>query len=140
MIWITFSTGYFKVADIPVYIKPDKDMLLLRLDYLGFYFPKIFFLKFGYVKSILTTSLCCETRNTEYEVTDTKIVDCIDLSEDFLKHADVERINYKLIPECFYDLLMGNSQEIRKYKDCYEPLIPFFRFAGLEKKYLDLME
>jgi hypothetical protein len=34
---ITFSNQYyFQAAHLPVYVKPDEDMLLLRLDYMGF--------------------------------------------------------------------------------------------------------
>lgn len=73
------------MAHIPVYVKPDKDMLLLRLDYMGFYFPRIHFLKFGFIKSLLSTHLPSETRDLDYEVSPEKRVDCVDLTRDFFR-------------------------------------------------------
>jgi hypothetical protein len=137
--WITLSNQYFQVAHIPVYVKPDEDMLLLRLDYMAFYFPLIFFLKFGFIKTLLSTTLQSEARNMEYEVSPGKVVDCIDLTRDFVEHARVERIHYHEMPHCMYYLLTGNLSEMMKYKVCYEPLVPFFRFLALEPEYLNKM-
>ena len=138
--WITFSNQYFQVAHIPVYVKPDEDMLLLRLDYMGFYFPRIHFLKFGFLKSLLSTKLPSETRHLEYEVSPEKRVDCVDLTSDFLYQARVERINYQEMPHCMYYLLLGNKCEMGKYRQFYEPLIPFLRFLGLEQEYLEKIQ
>ena len=135
--WITFSNQYFKVAHIPVYINSDEDMLLLRLDYMGFYFPRIHFLKFRFIKSLLLTNLSSETRDVEYEVSPGKKVDCVDLTRDFLEQARVERIHYQEMPHCLYSLFIGNKYEMGKNKPFYEPLIPFFQFLGLEQEYLD---
>jgi hypothetical protein len=137
--WITFFNQYFQVAHIPVYIKPDQEMLLLRLDYMGFYFPRIHFLKFGFIRSLLSTNLRSDTRHLEYEVSPDKRVDCIDLTRDFLTQAQVEKINYQEMPHCMYYLLTGNLHEVTKYKLYYEPLVPFFQFLGLEQEYLDKM-
>ena len=138
--WITFSNQYFRVAHIPVYVKPDEDMLLLRLDYMGFYFPRIHFLKFGFIKTLLSTNLPSETRKLEYEVSPDKRVDCVDLTRDFLDYARVERVHYQEMPHCLYYLLVGNQYEMKKYKPFYEPLLPFFRFLGLEQEYLDQIQ
>jgi hypothetical protein len=137
--WITFSNQYFQVAHIPVYMKPDEDMLLLRLDYMGFYFPRIHFLKFHFIKSVLSTQLQSDTRIREYEVSPGKRVDCIDLTRDFLEHAQVERIHYHEMPHCMYYLLTGNLHEMSKLKVYYQSLLPFFRFLGVEQEYLDKM-
>ena len=137
--WITFSNQYFQVAHIPVYVKPDQDMLLVRLDYMGFYFPRIHFLKFGFIKSLLTTDMKSDTRDTAFEISPEKRVDCIDLTRDFLEQAGIERIQYDEMPNCIYYLLIGNLHTIKKYKTCYEPLVPFFRFLSLEQKYLNEM-
>jgi len=138
--WITFSNQYFQMAHIPVYVKPDEDMLLLRLDYMGFYFPRIHFLKFGFIKSLLSTDLPSETRHLEYEVSPEKRVDCVDLTRDFLEEAIVEQINYQEMPLGIYNLLLGNKSEMGKYRHCYEPLIPFLRFLGLEQEYLEKIQ
>ena len=138
--WITFDNQYFKVAHIPVYIKPDTDMLLLRLDYMGFYFPRIHFLKFHFIKNLLSTPLKTESRTTEYEVSPEKKVDCVDLSDDFLELAQVQKIHYQEMPHSMYYLLLGDMLHVKTYKLFYEPLLPFFKFLGLDHQYLDMME
>jgi len=144
--WITYSMNYYQTAPIPVYIKPNEDMLLLRLDYMGFYFPRIFFLKFELLQAILakptnssSTVMKYESRHPSFEVTPEKIVDCIDLTNDFLERANVARINYSEFPTFMFYLLTGNEPTIKKYKDCYEPMIPFFEFLGLDSHYMNLM-
>ena len=52
--YITYSMDYYKCADIPVYLIPNDDFILLKLDYIGLYFPKIQFYKFDFIKSILS--------------------------------------------------------------------------------------
>jgi len=143
--WITHSISYYKLADSPVYVEPDEDMLLLRLDYAGFYFPRIYFLKFDMIRTILTTEMRCETRNKEYEIVTggintnrIKRVDCIDLTKDFLEKAMVEQINFHEFPTFMFHLLEGNTYEMKKYKECYQPLLPFFEFVGLDATYLDI--
>ena len=73
------------------------------------------------------------------EITPNKVVDCIDLSSDFLEKAEVERINYSQFPTVMYHLLTGDEFQMQKYKEYYQPLVPFFQFLGLEKLYLDKM-
>jgi hypothetical protein len=134
--------NYYQTAPIPVYVKPNEDMLLLRLDYMGFYFPRIFFLKFELLQAILANSstvMKYESRHPSFQVTPEKIVDCIDLSNDFLERANVARINYSEFPTFMFYLLTGNEHTIKKYKDCYEPMIPFFEYLGLDSHYMNLM-
>ena len=138
-LWVTPSITYYKIADIPVYVHPNEDLLLLRLDHLGFYFPRIYFLKFDLIRALLTTSMKCESRNPLMQIAPQKMVDCIDLTKDFLEKANVGRINYNEFPNILFNLLTGNEHEIKKCKKFYEPLIPFFEFLGLEQKYMDLI-
>lgn len=137
--WVTCSTTYYQLAHIPVYVKPNEDMLLLRLDYMGLYFPRIYFFKFHLIQAILTTDLKCDSRNPCMEITPNKVVDCIDLSRDFLEKAEIQRINYSQFPTIMYHLLTGDEYHMKKYKEYYQPLVPFFQFLGLEKQYLDMM-
>ena len=138
--WVTYSNNYYQSAHIPVYVKPDKDLLMLRLDYLAFYFPRVYFLKFALLRSILTTTLLSDTHHPCYEVAPGKVVECIDMTKDFLEKAHVECIDYNVLNVAFFHLLKGDKYQMKKYQKEYEPLLPFLSFLGLENEYLDLME
>jgi hypothetical protein len=137
--WVTYSGSYFQSADIPVYVKPTEDMMMLRLDYLAFYFPRIYFLKFALLRSILSTTLSSDTYHPCYEVAPGKVVECIDMTKDFLEKASVECIDYNLLIEAFFHLLKGDQYQIKKYLKEYKPIFSFLCFMGLESPYLDLM-
>jgi len=136
--WVTIAISYFQLCDDATYVKPDEDLLLLRLDYIGFYFPRVFFHKFGYIKSLLTTSLPTESVQ-RIEVGRSKMVDMMDLSKDFLATAETGRIHYSHLPMCMYYLLMGEKESIQKFRELYVPLIPFFEFLSLDPEYLHIM-
>ena len=138
--WISYSNEYFKTCHTPIYLIPDDDFLLVRLDYIGLYFPKIYFYKFAYLKTILnTTHLKTDTFFPQYELSPSKIVDMIDLTKDFTDYAQIEKINYKEFACMMFHLLKGDTYFIIKYKEEYQPLIPFFNFLNLDVVYLDLM-
>ena len=132
--WITKTAEYYKVCEIPVYVKPNIDFVLVQLDYMGFYFPKIYFYKFEYIKTILT-----KTFYDNYDVDSKKNVIHIDLTKDFLEFAKIEQINFAEFSIIMFYLLRGDTINIRKYKKEYQPLIPFFEFLNLESEFLELM-
>lgn len=132
--WITKTAEYYKVCEIPVYVKPNADFVLVQLDYIGFYFPKIYFYKFEYIKTMLT-----KTIYDNYDVDTNKSVTHIDLTIDFLEFANIERINFAEFSIIMFYLLRGDTSSIRKYKKEYQPLIPFFEFLNLEPEFLELM-
>ena len=138
--WICYSMEYFKTCHIPIYLIPDNDFLLLRLDYIGLYFPKIYFYKFAYIKAILNTNLKTDTFFPQYELSPSKVVDMIDLTKDFIDYAQIDKINYNEFACMMFYLLKGDSHFIRQYKKEYQPLIPFFNFMDLDIVYLDLMK
>jgi hypothetical protein len=63
----------------------------------------------------------------------------IDLTKDFTDYAQIEKINYKEFACMMFHLLKGDTYFIIKYKEEYQPLIPFFNFLNLDVVYLDLM-
>jgi hypothetical protein len=139
--WVTYSMEYFKTCYIPIYLIPDDDFVLLQLDYIGLYFPKIYFYKFGYIKTILSNQhYKMETYYPrDNNLIPNKIVDRIDLTTDFKQYAHMEKINYTEFPSSMFYLLKGDTMMIKKYKKEYQPLIPFFHFLNLDSDYLDLM-
>ena len=131
---------YFKTCYIPIYLIPDDDFLLLQLDYIGLYFPKIYFFKFGYIKAILSNQhYKKETFFPREEIASNKIVDRIDLTKDFMDFSQIEKINFKELPEMMFYLLKGDTTMIRKYNKEYQPFLPFFIFLNLDSVYLELM-
>jgi hypothetical protein len=143
--WIVYSMDYFKTCHIPIYLIPDDDFLLLKLDYIGLYFPKIYFYKFGYIKAILSsTHLSTDTFFHNYEISISssnisKIVDMVDLTKDFMEYAQVEKINYNEFASMMFYLLKGDTSFIKQYKKEYQPLLPFFNFMNLDSDYLDII-
>lgn len=136
--WTNMSISYFKVCDEPVYIRPNDTFLLLRLDYMGFYFPAIHFYKFDFLKGILTTKLSTESLS-EWSIDKTKKVSMIDLTDDFLTMAETDRLDFSKMPVLMYHLLVGDQHTVPQYKREYQPLVPFFKFLGLEQDFLDLL-
>jgi len=97
--------------------------LLLQLDYLGLYFPEIWFYKFEYIRTLLKTSLSKETISTEYGIKK------IDLTYDFRRLADLENFPYERFGQLMYNLCINhiNTSDIPLYK----PFFPFLDFLGL---------
>ena len=141
--WIVYSMNYFKTCHLPLYLIPDDDFLLLKVNYIGLYFPKIYFYKFGYIKAILSsTHLPTETFFPHYEISSSptsKMVDMVDLTNDFMEYTEIEKINYNEFDTMMFYLLKGDTNNIRKYKKEYQPLLPFFNFLNLDVDYLDIM-
>ena len=138
--WIVYSMEYFKTCHIPIYLIPDDDFLLLKLNYIGLYFPKIYFYKFGYIKAVMsTTGLPTETFFPQYEISSSKRVDMMDVTNDFLEYAQIEKINYSEFATMMFYLLKGDTHSIKKYKKEYQPLLPFFNFLNLDSEYVDAM-
>lgn len=138
-IYVTHTSSYYQMADTPLYIQPKDSMLLVKLDYIAFYFPIVFFHKFNYIKSLLTTSMKVESRKN-VEITRGKVVDMLDLSKDFVETAETARIDFSNFQVAMYHLLNGDEYKIKEYKKFYQPLIPFFNFVALDEKYLLLMK
>lgn len=138
-LWVSKSVSYYTTSDTPIYISPMENYLLVRMDYMGFYFPCIFFHKFSYIVSILTTHLPCRLYEHNVEIAPQKLVDRVDLTDDFHNTANIACINFDLFPIAFYYLLVGDTLKIKQYKDVYGPLIPFFEYIGLDPFYQNLM-
>lgn len=136
--WVTMSRSYFQIATTPIYVKPMDNFFLLRLDYMGFYFPAILFHKFAFFKAILTTPLRTDTN--EYQVAKGETVTMVDLTADFQACARVERLDFSKMPILMFFLLTGEMTEIRAYKELYEPLLPFLEFVGTDPMFLGLMK
>jgi hypothetical protein len=108
--------------------KSFDNYLLLVLDYAAFYFPKVWFYKFGFIKTIL----CDETEFSK----ELKCVDgyyILDLTEDFHKTVKLENINYEFFTSDIYKLCLANvsiaaSYEVKNMK----PLKPFLEFMCYE--------
>lgn len=138
-IYVTHTSSYYQMADTPLYIQPKDSMLLVKLDYIAFYFPIVFFHKFNYIKSLLTTTMKVDSRQN-IQVAPGKVVDMLDLSKDFVETAETARIDFSNFQVAMYHLLNGDEYKIKEYKKSYQPLIPFFNFVALDEKYLLLMK
>lgn len=139
--YITYSLDYYKCSDIPVYVIPNDDFILLKLDYIGLFFPKIQFYKFDFIKSILTfKDLQCASVFQKYQVSKDKVVEMIDLTTQFKEFAKIEHIDFEQFPIIMFNLLRGYTYGIQKYKKEYVPLLPFFEFLGLDNFYKTLIK
>ena len=76
------------------------DYLLLKLVYIKFYLPKILFYKFELINVLI--------ENNSNEILFEDNIPMIDLTDSFVKHANIEQIDFVAFPKCFYNLCMGH--------------------------------
>ena len=119
--YLVYTIHFYQVQnELPV---SKNHFLLLQLDYLGLYFPEIWFYKFEYIKTLLKTSFPKETISTEYGIKK------IDLTHDFRRFADLDNFPFERFGQLMYNLCINhiNHSDIPLYK----PFLPFLDYLGL---------
>ena len=83
--------------------------MILKLDYLYFYLPSIFFQKFGLIQLLLENKKDLETFSI-YNIP------MIDFTDSFLKYGNVEKIDFHIFPRHFFYLCMGHVNQAPQLK------------------------
>ena len=141
-VWVTFSSScnFPETNSEPKHIIPDPDFLMIRMDYMAFYFPKILFYKFGYIRALLETEMKTETRCCHYAIGPEKVVDMVDLSREFLEYTDIANINYRELSDSMFYIFTGDLSKMKIFIDSYGPLIGFLEYLGLDEKLLNVVK
>lgn len=115
-----------------VKFEPQENYLLLRLDHIGLYYPKIYFYKFEYLKNLLEIEF-------PMEIESSMNVQIIDVTKRFIELADLNILRINFLGVLFDKILKNEEYDIKNYKYYYEPLIKFFDFLGLDKRIMKLI-
>jgi len=101
--------------------------VLICIDYIGFYVPRIWLYKFNYLYNILENS---DFMIELHKVTDDGI-HYIDLTKDFTDTVEINKIDFRDFKYLFYDVLSGkrNCQSSN-----IKHVLEFFNFMGLERE------
>jgi hypothetical protein len=104
--------------------------VLVRFDFFALYIPKMWTLRFHYVKQIIEPS---HWTISERVTTTPKGVTVVDLTDDFYQcvYATQEDIDYSVFPECLFYLFQGYSSYMSiKQKQVFRLLLPFLEFLA----------
>lgn len=118
-------------------IRDEKDLVfwntfvLIRFDFFALYIPKMWTLRFHYVKQIIEPS--SHWIMSERLLTTQKGITLIDLTDDFYQcvYATKEHVDYSIFPECLFYLFQGHGSYMSmKQKQIFRLLLPFLEFLG----------
>jgi len=109
---------------------PYPSYLLVIIDYIAFYLPKIWFEKFGFIQKILN-----DKNHFAQELQEINGYFVLDLTNDFFTTADLANINYDYLGRDIMTLCQKNVLSSGRYDKLefnkihnIEPLRPFLEF------------